>query len=223
MAALHLALEDALKSLLLVLEHDGFAAEGEAFFAGDLAESAAGAEVAAEDDQVAVFLDGVVEAPNDVLPGRIARRVAEVFGHCLAGDGHHVAVEQALVQEHFHQGHCAADFHQAGHDVLARGLEVGQHGHPLSDAGPVVDGELHAGAVGHADEVHHRIGRSAEGNHHRHGILERLLGHDVARADVLLEQIQDGGTGVFAIAGLFLRHGRLRGRVRQAHAQSLDG
>ena len=72
------AVEDGLQRLLFALEHDGFAFEAQAFLAGDFADRAFGAEVAVEDDEVAVLLDRVVERADDGLARRdtVSRRRA---------------------------------------------------------------------------------------------------------------------------------------------------
>jgi hypothetical protein len=113
-------------------------------------------------------------------PFGIGLHVLEVLGHGLAGDGQAVAVEQPRVEEHLHQRHGAADLDQLGHDVLAAGLEVGQHGHALlADAGEVVEASLtpaawpwRAGAA--------RRWWSRRAHDHGDGVLEGLLRHDVA-------------------------------------------
>lgn len=59
--------EDGVQGFLFGLENNGFAGETEAFFAGDFADGTLWAEVAFEDHQVAVFLDGILEWANDRL------------------------------------------------------------------------------------------------------------------------------------------------------------
>jgi hypothetical protein len=66
-ALLDLAVEDALQRLFFGSKHDGAAGEAQAFLAGDLSRPRPRGEVAAQDDEVAVFLDRVVEAADDVL------------------------------------------------------------------------------------------------------------------------------------------------------------
>ncbi len=160
-ALLDLVGEDGLQRRFLGIEDAGAAGELFAFLAGDFADAAHGREVAVEDDEMARRLDRVVEAVDDVLVLRVGLHVLEIFRDGPAGDGHAVAVEQALIEQHFHQRRETADADERGHDVLAAGLEVGEDGHALADAGEVVERELHAGAVRDGEEMEHGVGRAA--------------------------------------------------------------
>ena len=64
----------------------------------DLRDRAFGCEVSAQDDEVAVFFDRLVERLNDGLPGGIRLHIGERLRHGLAGDGEGVAVEEAGVE-----------------------------------------------------------------------------------------------------------------------------
>ena len=48
--------------------------------------------------------------------------------------------------------------------------------------------QLDTGLVRDREQVEHGVGRAAEGHHRRDGVLEGLLGHDLARPDALFEQ-----------------------------------
>ena len=132
-------------------------------------------------------------------------------------------MQQALVEQHLHQGHRAANLHEARHDVLAAGLQVRQHRHALAHARPVVDRQLHAGAVRHRDQVHHGVGGAAHRHVQAHRVLEGLLRQDVPGADAAPDQLQHRATGLLAVHGLVPGHGGLRRRVREAQAKRLDG
>ena len=120
-------------------------------------------------------------------------------------------------------GVTAADAAEGGHDVLAAGLEVGEHGHAFADAGEVVDGELDVGGVGDGEKMEHGVGRAAEGDDDGDGIFKRLLREDVAGADAEIEQAMDGGAGAGGVFFLRAGDGGLGGAVGQAHAEGLDG
>ena len=160
---------------------------------------------------------------NHLLAFRIRLHIGQVFRQGFAGDGQAIAVQQALVQQRFHQRLDAADFDQFGHQVFAAGFQVGQHRHMFADAGEVVEGKIHAGRIGHRQQVQHRIGRAAERNDDGDGVLECGFGHDVAGLDVFFQQFQYGSAGAFAIQAFVVGNGGLGGAVGQAHAQRFDG
>jgi hypothetical protein len=84
---------------------------------------------------------------------------------------------------------------------LPLGLRSASTGTCFADAGEVVERQLHPGGVGHGEQVQHGVGGAAEGDDHRDGVLEGLAGHDVARADAALDQVQHGGAGPFGSRG----------------------
>ena len=96
-AFLDFVVEDGLEGGFFGVKGFGSAAELEAFFAADFGDGAGFGEVAVEDDEVAVFFDGVLKAADDVLAGRIVGSVGEVLGECASGDGEAVAVQQIFV------------------------------------------------------------------------------------------------------------------------------
>ena len=73
--------------------------------------------------------------------------------------------------------------------VLAARLEVGEERHAVADRLEVVDRQRHADRAGHGDQVQHGVRRAAERHDDHHRVLERRARHDVARLDVVLEQI----------------------------------
>ena len=66
--------------------------------------------------------------------------------------------------------------------------------HPGADPGEVGQGQFHPGLVRDGQQVQHRVGGPAEGHHHGDGVLERLLGQDVAGGDAAAQQLHDGRT-----------------------------
>ena len=109
--------------------------EAQSFFAGDFRDRTFGREVAVKNDQVAVFFDRIVERSDDGLAGWIRLpHLASVSAMVLAGDGQAIAVQQAGVQQHFHQRTNAANRDQFGHEMLAARLQIGQHRHAFADA-----------------------------------------------------------------------------------------
>ena len=147
-AFLDFVVEDGLEGGFFGVEGFGSAAEMEAFFAADFGDGAGFGEIAVEDDEVSVFFDGVAEAADDFLAGRVVGSVGEVLGECASGDGEAVAVQQIFVQKPFHEGDGASDVDEFGHDVLAAGFEVGKDGNASADFGKIVNGKRHFGGVG---------------------------------------------------------------------------
>ncbi len=62
MAFFDRAVEDGFHRLLLGFKHNGLAAEAQAFLAGNLGHRAFAGEIAAQDDQMAVLFDRIIEA-----------------------------------------------------------------------------------------------------------------------------------------------------------------
>ena len=65
---------------------------------------------------------------------------------------------------------------------LPLGLRSASTGTRLPMRGEVVDGEFHAGGVGHGEQVQHGIGRAAERDDDGDGVFKGFARHDVARA-----------------------------------------
>ena len=103
MALLDRAFQNRLQRFFLALEHDGFAFKPQTFLAGNFRDRAFAGEVAAQDDEMAVFLNRIIKAVNDRLlrSDTVSRR--ECLGHRLAGDGQRIAVQKFSVEQHFHQ------------------------------------------------------------------------------------------------------------------------
>ncbi|CFQ96307.1 Uncharacterised protein [Mycobacterium tuberculosis] len=71
--------------------------------------------------------------------------------------------------------------------------------------------------------MQHRVGRAAERHYHRDGVLERLLGEDVAGGDAAAQQLDDGLTAATR-EPVAPAVGRRRCRAaRQRHAERLGG
>ena len=130
-------------------------------------------------------------------------------------------MQVAAVEQRLHQHRHAAGIVQVAHDVSAGRLEVGDVRRPAEDLADVVQVEIDPGLVRDRRQVQAAIGRAARGRDHHRGVLERLAGHDVARADALLEQSHHRlarGLGPL-VAGLVGR--RRAGRARQGEADRL--
>ncbi|KZL80902.1 hypothetical protein CI238_06658, partial [Colletotrichum incanum] len=208
---------------VLLVEHACLTLEAQALLASDLANRAAGRELAAQNLDVARGLDGVAEGADDLLVGGERGHVLDVLLHRLTGDGDAGAVNQAFLQEELEQAGGATDAVHVGHDVLSRGLQVSQEGGAVGDGLEVVDGELDADGVGNSQEMEHSVGAASEDVDDDHGVLESLARHDVARADVLLEDVLDGGADALALGLLARVLGGAAAAAGHRQTERLDG
>ena len=148
------------------------------------------------------------------------RDVGEVLGHRPAGHGEAVAVHQPGVEQRLHDDRDAADLVDVVHDVPAERLEVADVRHLVADPVEVVDGQVDLGLAGHRQQVQHGVGRAAERHHDGDRVLERLLGHDLARGDALPEQVDHGLAGAVREPVAAPVDGRRGGRSRAATCRS---
>ena len=80
--------------------------------------------------------------------------------------------------------------------------------------------QLDAGLVRDGRQVKDRVRGAADAHVDRDGVLEGLARHDVARLDVLLDEVQDGSAGALGEQAACARVGsRDRAVARQAHAE----
>ncbi|KAK1526013.1 uncharacterized protein CCOS01_08431 [Colletotrichum costaricense] len=223
LALLDLAALQGGDEAVLLVEDARLAREDEALLAGDLAHGAAGRELAAQDLDVARRLDGVAEGADDGLVLGEVGRAGDVLLHRLARDGDAGAVDEAFLEEELEQAGGAADAVHVGHDVLSRRLQVSQEGRAVRDGLEVVDGELDADGVGDGEQVEDGVGAASEDVDDDHGVLKGLAGHDIARANVLLEEVLDSRANVLALGLLGGILGGAAGAVRHRQAERLDG
>ena len=188
---------------------------------GDLDDRAARGQRAGEDVDPALGVDRRVERVHDDAVGRRRVEGGEVLGHRAAGDGEHVTVQQAGVEEVLEHDRHAADAVEVAHVELAARLHVGDVRHPRRDAVEVVEVQFDPGLVGDGQQVQHGVRRTADRRRQGDGVLERLLGHDQARRDPELEHPHDGRAGGPGVAVAATVDGRRRRRAGQAHADRL--
>ena len=179
-----------------------------------------GASLPLQPDDAAGRGDRIAGRTDDVLVGR-EHDVGQILGDRLAGDGHAVAVQIAAVEQRLHQHRHAADLAQVLGDVAAAGLQVGDVGRALEDLGNVVQVELDARTHARSPADAGRHWSSRRRRRRPRGVLQRLAGDDVARADVALEQVHHRlarglGIGVAALIGR-----RSAGRAGQRQADRL--
>ena len=212
---------DLLHRLVLAVEDARPAVEAQLVDAGDLHDAAVRRQRAAEDGEPALGVDGVAQRVDDLAIGGGRVEGVDVLRERPPGDGEAVAVQEPGVEQLLHDNLHTADAVEVRHVEAAVGLHVGDVGHALADAVEVLELQFDAGLVGDGEEVEHCVGGAAEGVGDGDGVLERLLGHDLAGPDALLEQADHGlaaGEGEVVAAAVDSGGGRATG---QAHAQRL--
>jgi len=136
-----------------------------------LDDGAAGCEVATQHGDATLWIDRLVEGSNHVLPEPRPGPV-QLFAQGSAGDRHGVQVEQRF--EFAQQRRHAPGVVEIFHVVLARRLQVEQHGRLAPHAVERGQIDLQAHAPGNGRQVHDAVGRAADGEQDTHGIFERL-------------------------------------------------
>ena len=199
-----------------------------------------GGKVAVKDGDGAIGTKSLVERTDDVLALEVpllqvaaallvvavVLEVLEVLAESLAGDGHDVEMEHRL--DLLHDARHAARIIEELRRPLACGTNVEQVVGATVQTIEVVGGHLDAKLAGNRGDVQQRVGGTGDGAVDHDEVLEGLLGHDVARAQVVLGEPhgltaglagklaqvrascgQQGGTGEHKAQGL---GGNLHGR-----------
>ena len=201
-AGLDLAVEDGLHGVLLAVEDLGLHVAAQHFrrHGGLLDHAAVGGDVAAQHGDAAVLEVGIVDGSHDLVVEDMGAGFADVLPHGLAGDGEAVLVDEARLVQLAHDGEYAAGLVEVGHVVLARRGEVAEVGSLAADLVEDVQVDVEAGLAEDGWQVEHGVGGAAEGHVDGDGVLHALAGHDVERADVVLQEIHDAHAGVLGQA-----------------------
>ena len=147
----------------------------------------------------------------------VGRQVAAQHGEAVGGDERLVARQDHVAVEHFGAGDVLAErlavdrargqrqqvadvvqqrAQSAGveevlHQELARGTDVRDQRHLARDGVEAVDRQRHAGAARQRHHVHDRIGRAAQRQDRRDGIVDGRRGQEVARLQVFPHHFDD--------------------------------
>ena len=113
--------------------------ELETFVAGDFCNSAFRCKIAAQDDEVTIFLNGIAQRANDLLSFWVVFNLAQVLSHRLPGDRQAITVEKPFVEERFHERLNAADFDELAHRVLTSGAHVCEYRYTFADFAEIVE------------------------------------------------------------------------------------
>ncbi len=101
------------------------------------------------------------------------------------GHGHAVAVQEAMVEQRFHQERNTASFEHVLGDITATRFQIRDIWCPFEDLGDVEQIEFDAAFVSDCRQMQRSIGRAAGGGDHGCGIFQRLFRHNVARPEVI--------------------------------------
>ena len=157
----------------------------------------------------------------DDLLVRIPLDVFEVFCPGLSGDGQAVAIDQAGFVQRLHQHGHAARFAEILGNIVATGFEVRDVRRLLEDLRDVFEIELNAALMRHGWQMKRRIGRAAGRGDDDGRILEGFPRTNIARAQILLDQLHHHfttGHGIAVTVGV--RRWQRRGE-RQGEADGL--
>ena len=164
---------------------------------------------------------------NDLLRRHLLQRrnVGKIFRQRPSGHRHDVAMQKARAEQFLHHNRNAADRMQAAHRERAMRLQVGEQRNALADLLDAFDRDRHLRLARDREQMQIHVGRATHRIDGRYRVLERPLGHDVARPDAGLHQPVQGidrgaslgaDIGVDIAAGVVI--GRMRGAARQHHA-----
>ncbi len=211
------------ESIFLAIEHAGRAAKLQQVVPGDFDHAAFGREVALEDRQPAVRLEGLIQRPDDRLP-RSLFGLLRFFADGLARDGHRVRVQvTAFKQPPGDELNAARIVEVARHKAPAR-LEVGNERGARADAVEVVNAQFDSGLVGNGEQMEDGVGRAAGGGDAGDGVFNGVAGQDLGGAEVTAEEFHHdlpGGKGKLVF---FFNHRRGTVEAHRADAEELhDG
>ena len=220
---------DAVVVVLRAFEHDGAALEhvGRARLAkkaaaelgvddADLHHRAV-EQVAGQDREPGLLLHRLAVGADDLAIDR--DRLGQVLAERLAGAGHDVGVQLAGAEQLAHHGRHAAGAEEALAEEAPGRLHVGQERDVGADPLPVFERVVDAHVPGDGDHADRAVAAGAERGCGGDGVLERGLGHDVGRAQVLAHHADDAVAGVVGHPAAFLVRPRNGGAAGQGHAE----
>ena len=200
-----------------------------------LDDGALGGKVAVEDGDGAVGTKSLVKRANDVLALEVpflqvaaallvvavVLKVLEVFAESLAGDGHDVEVEHRL--DLLHDARHATRIVEELRRPLTCGTNVEQVVGTTVQTVEVVGGHLDAKLAGDRRDMQQRVGGAGNGAVDHDEVLEGLLGHDVAGAQVVLGEPHGLTAGLAGKLTQVGAGGGQQGRAGEHKAQGLGG
>ena len=97
-----LARHDRDQRALFIVEYPGGSRDARVFESGDLCNRALGGQISAQDRQVALRINGLVDRADDILIcSRCARHIGQFFSEGAPCDGQAVTMYEPCVEQHF--------------------------------------------------------------------------------------------------------------------------
>ncbi len=209
---------DRLLQLAVAVEHQrGASMLAQARLAGGrLDDGAVRRQVAAQDRERALRIDGLIARSDHVVIA--AGGAGQVVAQAAAVDGQ--AIERQLVRQPGQHGAQAAGIIEVLHQILAaRRPDVGEHRDLAADPVEIVQAELVAGTARLGDQMHDRVGRTAQRHDRTDRVLEGRPGLDLADREILPDHLDDSAAGLRRHPGVVGIGRRNRGSAGQGQAQ----
>ena len=154
-------------------------------------------QVAAQHPKAARRLERRAHRKDHLAVGRGRVQVGDLFGQRPSGAGHHVAVQQAGVEQFADDHLDPADPVDVEHGIGAVGPGVGQDRHHVAGQGIELVGGHHvppevfvAGGAGDLGGMQHHVGRAADGHGDDDRVADRIAPDDVAGAQPGLHHVR---------------------------------
>ena len=179
--------------IVLTVEHPGRTGVGLHLggHGAALDHAAVGGQIAPEDLQTAGGAVGVFNGTDGV--GVQILGAPDVLPYCLTGDGQAVQIQQVPLGQLCLYGRDAAGGVQLRHVGGARRGQMAQVGSPGGDLVEQLQVHRYASLLGDGQQVQHRVGGAAQGHVTGQGVADAALVDDVPGADVLSDQLHNGG------------------------------
>src|SRR5437867_12483793 len=98
-------------------------------------------------------------------------------------------MEQPRFEQSFGHKRCATGRIEIGRHEPASGLQVDEQWNLAVDPVEVINAELDAGLARDSEQMQHRVRGPAGRRHRSDGVLQRLAGDNLLRAEIILQKI----------------------------------
>src|SRR5271166_3750092 len=218
--SLDLPAEDCLDCIMLGIEHPSRPLETRLFDARDFGNAALGREITLENLEMARFVHRIRPWADHFLVAWWFRwYIRQLLGHRAAGDGHALAMESAMVEQHSQHLPHATDAMKVYSHIAARWLQVAENGRLPAHALEVVQRPFDASRFRDCENVKHGVGRALGRHDCRNRVPDGLPRDDVARLEILLDRLLEHSCGFGDRVQLFLIFRRHEWRVNQTQAE----
>ena len=130
-------------------------------------------------------------------------------------------MQQAAIQQRLDDDRDAADLEHVERHIFSAGLQIGDIGRAAHDFGDVLHGEADPRLMRDRRQMQGGVGGTAGGAHDHRRVFQRLQRDDVARADVLFQQVHHRAAGFHGPAVAILIGGRGAGGMGQREPDRL--